>query len=438
MPNGNETRQKTGALADIATDEDKLFRDGYVKGIASFIEQCATPMTIAIQGDWGTGKTSLMKLIEAELQAEAESSEDDTSETVEYRKDVIGVTTLDVWQEFSADPQANLSEILLGKMVSKLSGVDLGAARGISGFASALSEVMNEAVRAQSADKAGAEGEDESPFGFMLSWLFGENDDARKKPEDETTSVEDVEAFRETFIDALQQRAEEMDKSDDSRFVVFIDGLDHISPEATVDLMERVKNNLDCPRCVFVLSVDEKTVFDGVRKKFGDKVDARRAKLFFDRIVQVPFRIPSSAYNLDSYIKNLLEGNEKLAGEFAAVIDILLKEPSLRSIKRCLNTMYLYLSVFGGSEESQDNSLAMLLAAVVLQVESPKGFDVVAECAEDDEEHFAENLKAALESANVDDGVQWALLPALWQGEEGSKVDAAKRSSFLSWVQKLR
>ena len=65
MTNENEAQQAAPALADVATSEDKLFHDGYVKGISKFIKECATPMTIAIQGDWGTGKTSLINLIDA-------------------------------------------------------------------------------------------------------------------------------------------------------------------------------------------------------------------------------------------------------------------------------------------------------------------------------------------------------------------------------------
>ena len=35
----------------------------YITGLCSFITDCNTPMTIAIQGDWGSGKTSMMQMI---------------------------------------------------------------------------------------------------------------------------------------------------------------------------------------------------------------------------------------------------------------------------------------------------------------------------------------------------------------------------------------
>lgn len=39
----------------------------HIEALVAFISQCNTPMTIAIQGDWGTGKTSMMNLIRSRL-----------------------------------------------------------------------------------------------------------------------------------------------------------------------------------------------------------------------------------------------------------------------------------------------------------------------------------------------------------------------------------
>ncbi|MDO4400961.1 MAG: P-loop NTPase fold protein [Coriobacteriia bacterium] len=428
MSNESETLQKTKSLADVATDEDKLFHDGYVNGIAGFIKGCATPMTIAIQGDWGTGKTSLTKLVEAKLRSEDESAECENPHAGKYDKDIIGVATVDVWQHYSVNPNADLLDALLNEMISKLSGIDLAAVKGVSEFAIAVSQLI-----ALDDDSAGAQ--DKSLFDSILSWLAGPGDEKKtKQPQQETVSADDVREFQDSFIDTLEKLAEKNGKSETSRFVVFVDGLDHIKSEAAVTLMEQIKTYLDCPRCVFVLSVDEKTVFDGVTKKLGDDVDEARKKLIFDKLVQVPFRIPSSAYNLDKYVKDLMEGREGLSGDFAAVIDILLKNPTLRCIKRCLNTMYLYLSVFGGMDNIEDDSLVMLLAAVILQVESPQSIDAIARRAE---ECSDENLDATLESLEFDNRINWSMLPALWKDKESGAVNAEKRDMFLSWIRDL-
>lgn len=43
--------------------DDNLHISNYIEGLSDFIRTCATPMTIALQGDWGTGKTSFMNLV---------------------------------------------------------------------------------------------------------------------------------------------------------------------------------------------------------------------------------------------------------------------------------------------------------------------------------------------------------------------------------------
>jgi len=281
--------------------------------------------------------------------------------------------------------------------------------------------------------KKNSEGED-AAFAFLLD----SDDDSKSKSEGDSEKDIDVNTLQSCFYEALREASEEYGKSEDARFVVFIDGLDHINPEVVVDLMEQIKNHLDCPQCVFVYAVDEKIVYEGIKKKLGDKVDEGRKRKLFERFVQVPLHIPANAYNLNKLIKDLLRDKPELTGEFVEVINTLTNDPTPRNIERYVNTTNLYRSVFGGSEGVEDSSLSMLFAAVILEVESAQGFDAVADCARGDEAHFAENLKAKLGSLNLGDGINWTMLPALWHGGEGVDGDAAKRSAFLFWVLKLR
>ena len=151
----------------------------------------------------------------------------------------------------------------------------------------------------------------------------------------------------------------------------------------------------------------------------------------------MPLRIPASTYNLDTYIKSLLKDENELSGDLARVVSALLDEPTPVSIKRYINTVYLYRNIFGGTEDAGPGSLAMLLAAVILGIESADGFDAVASCAHGDKAHFDEELAVALDSLGTDGGVDWNMLPTLWQGGEGA-ADEANRSAFISWIRKLR
>ena len=436
MADENGTLSTSQGLADVAADEDRLFRDGYVKGIAEFIKGCATPMTIAIQGDWGAGKTSLINLIDMELRAKPESPQDYDPDVWRYCSDIIGVAIVDVWQQSIANPKADLLEVILGEIVRKLGGADPSEMEKVSNFALATAQLLSTATDDEGNNAKGAK--DASPFSILIATLFGGEEEKKDKSNGNYITVEDIETFHSNLDEALREAADENDKSKNSRFVVFIDGLDHINTEVAVDVMEHIKAFMDCPRCVFVYAIDEKTVYDGIRKKLGDKTDERRKKLFFDKIIQVPLRIPTSAYNLERYVEDLMGGDKEHSSECAEVLRILLSNPTPLSIKRYINTMYLYKNSFGGSESAQVDSLAMLLAAVILEVENEQGFNAVAKCARGDEAQLAENLKAALGSLDLNDGINRAKLPALWGETEGAAGDAAKRKAFLSWVRKLK
>lgn len=50
--------------------KDLLQIQDYLDGLKEFICTCQTPFSIAVQGDWGTGKTSVLNYIKTELESE--------------------------------------------------------------------------------------------------------------------------------------------------------------------------------------------------------------------------------------------------------------------------------------------------------------------------------------------------------------------------------
>jgi ABC-type lipoprotein export system ATPase subunit len=53
----------------VTINEDLFNIEKYIQGLSRFILECNTPMTIAIQGDWGSGKTSFMNMIKGETKS---------------------------------------------------------------------------------------------------------------------------------------------------------------------------------------------------------------------------------------------------------------------------------------------------------------------------------------------------------------------------------
>ncbi|MDR0604631.1 MAG: hypothetical protein LBG80_10050, partial [Bacteroidales bacterium] len=48
-------------------EKDKLGIGQYEAGLRHFIEHANMPTTIALQGEWGSGKTSLMNMLKSNL-----------------------------------------------------------------------------------------------------------------------------------------------------------------------------------------------------------------------------------------------------------------------------------------------------------------------------------------------------------------------------------
>ncbi len=63
MPND----AKTYILDDQWTDKDALDFTPYVETLADIIQTGNTPLTIGVFGTWGSGKTSLMKMVKNQL-----------------------------------------------------------------------------------------------------------------------------------------------------------------------------------------------------------------------------------------------------------------------------------------------------------------------------------------------------------------------------------
>lgn len=213
----------------------------------------------------------------------------------------------------------------------------------------------------------------------------------------------------ENYKEAFEQVVNRVIPSDDgSKLVIMIDDLDRVRPSRALELLEAVKIFLDVPRCVFVLAVDYSVIKQGVREKLGTDTENVYGKSYFDKIIQVPFNMPVSAYQIDRYVMSLLgwkyEGNyyaknddygakqyfltiyraqslgEDEAKFFTNIVRVT-TGPNPRSIKRIINYAFLLKTVY---EKNRKNSTFDIQAAKILfslaalQLEWPEIFSLIA------------------------------------------------------------
>lgn len=262
-------------------NQDTLEIKHYLESLAAFTLKCETPLTISIQGEWGTGKTSAMNIIKEALEVE-------------------GVPTVwfNTWQfsQFSMQdylPVSMLSSLVdalgnpkelkgaLEKVWSACAGAGKVAAKGVSMFA--MEKVVG---------------------GAVTGMVFGPDKESPAVEHSPLTLADDIRRLKENLAIGVRKR---LDSCESSRLVVFIDDLDRLEPKRAVELLEVLKNFLDVPGCVFILAVDHSVVEQGIKAKFGlDRID-RKGRSFFDKIIQLSFNLPVAQYNTQRYVKELIE-----------------------------------------------------------------------------------------------------------------------------------
>lgn len=307
----------------------------YVEGLSNFILNCDTPMTISIQGDWGSGKTSMMSMIREKIDLHIQSIWFNTWQFSQFKlQDELAITML-----YSLLSELDYNKDNIKKIFSFLGGA-VKMATGI----------VTEKI-------AGG-------------YLAGEITDAMSNNSYEYT--EEIKKLKEQFQEAINSKIK---SGRGDRIVIFIDDLDRLQPGKAVELLEVLKIFLDCENCVYVLAVDYAVVTQGIKEKFGDFVDEQKGKSFFDKIIQLPFKMPVAQYDITKYVANMLvnmgvDFNNKTVDDYVELISLSIG-CNPRSIKRLFNT-YLLLNIILKKKllkQLQINMHKILFAVICMQME---------------------------------------------------------------------
>ena len=269
----------------------------YARGLEHFICTCETPMTMGIQGEWGSGKTSLMRLIETRLTPSPGSKATD-------RQAQVMTFWFETWQYGAVGHADQLGLLLMRDLASRLLGQlkeDDASYRYLQDMKSFLQRAAP-AVAAGAISTATAGVVDGGTLvGSLSPGGGGATQDMRR-------------SFGKLVAHALKRAKKE-------RLIVFIDDLDRIPPRLAVRLLEVLKNFMDVPQCIFVVACDYDVVREGVTElmgldgRAGDHKVRQKVDAFFHKIFQVPFHMPTGSYSVNSlferYVrKKLLDEND--------------------------------------------------------------------------------------------------------------------------------
>lgn len=408
----------SGSFSDSPTHDDKFSIENYINGLSNFITECETPLTIAIQGDWGTGKTSIMYQVEKRLNPEKQDKK-------------IQTIFFNTWQYSQFDMGNNLAVALITDLINELNVEDSKKKQFFKKAKGALSkglEYVNLDFGILNGEKLTEKFQD-------LIIGFGERTD-------------DIKHLKENLQDIINDAVE---VNDYDRIVIFIDDLDRLVPEKAVELLEVLKLFLDCEHCVFVLAIDYNVVVRGAKNKYGKDLDDEKGKAFFEKIIQVPFTVPVANYDLQNFIRNSLEkldfkfneknGDKSIIETVTQLIRYTIGN-NPRSINRLFNSVSLLMYINNGDKVDHDEKL-MILAMVCFQLRFEEAYNYLLtaynnspEDSDDIESYLIDLLENSFEL--LDDDVDYnSLVSVLGKFTFKDKKDRDDFTNFYISLKKL-
>lgn len=339
----------TRILNDRHDVHDKLDFVDFRSILKEIVLNADTPLTLGIYGTWGTGKTSLMRMLMEDI------ARHPSMRTVWFnawkfdREDSL-------WRAFllrvidSLRPRLDSSTLLTEQemsesqriMVEELDRLEEALYRTVEwkelgqwtvDWGKAATNTTKLAAQLAFAFVPGA-----APFAKALE--KAQELLAEGKPVDELEETigafkRHVKEYRREHLRALEQFELEFGSlvhkyviGRQGRLVVFIDDLDRCLPEKAIEILEAIKLFLDVEGCVFVIGMDPEIVDRGVKMKYSQhhfrapemapqiievgfpsvEQSVINGEAYLEKMVQVPFRLPTLSFSsVVEYIDQLVE-----------------------------------------------------------------------------------------------------------------------------------
>lgn len=280
-------------ISDQETATDMLQYEAIAKTVVKLIERTpGIPITIGVHGDWGAGKSSVLKMAQAALE-EKEGVlcvwfNGWAFEGFEDAKTVVLETIIEelkrarpTSQKVKDAAKKLLKRVDWLKAAKKAGGLAFTVATGLPTF-SQLGDLIGAAKTALGKSAKELTRQDIEGFADETTGIF--------KDAEEDSVPAHIHAFRKEFIELLEA-------AEIKQLVVMVDDLDRCLPSTAIGTLEAIRLFLFVERTAFVIGADEMMIEYAVRDHFPDLPPSAGpvsyARNYLEKLIQVPFRIPS-------------------------------------------------------------------------------------------------------------------------------------------------
>lgn len=311
--------------SDIETDQDFLnFRVMASLAGQMIVDAAGKPLSIGISGGWGVGKSSMVKLVAADLEAR-------TSEKLVF-------LTFNAWlYQGHDDAKAALMEEIARVLLKHADGNKSAIQRikelgsridffrlGRYGAEAAATYAMG-GVPAGAITRGVERIWEHLTDGEITEEDLTEAKDFAKEHKDEAKALIRPKQERETppqAIHAFREHFKKILAELDVTLVVFVDDLDRCLPSTVIGTLEAMRLFLFMDRTAFVIAADDKMIKEAVRIHFKEaRLDDDLVVSYFDKLIQVPLRVPPLGVNeVRAYLLLLFAENADIPPETKAKV----------------------------------------------------------------------------------------------------------------------
>lgn len=334
---------------------DALERKPVVEFLSGLIGRIDGPFVLALDSPWGTGKTTLIQMLEAVLKEQDFSCVYFNAWKVDYVTDplVALVSSIDCLEMGTPDSNASFR----GRLKKVRSVTSLIAKRGVIAAAKAITVGaldLEEEVEAAIAELSG-----------------GSVSDIVESFQRECTLLDKFHSELESAIGQLPAAGKK------PTLIFFVDEIDRCRPTFAIELLERIKHLFDVPNIIFVLSLDKQQLEASIGAVYGQNIKAAE---YLRRFIDLEYAIPAA--KTKKFIESLFQRfglNEIFApraqfGElaydrqhfiefFAALAEA--AELSLRAQERCITRLRVVMD-----QTPQDHYLQPVLVALLIALKA--------------------------------------------------------------------
>lgn len=249
-------------------ETDLLERKRTGQALSNLVDRIDDPLVIALDGNWGTGKSHFLK-----RWVGAHSLENGSSATTvyfdafenDYLNDPLPALVSALTDRLPEGNEGKIKKVKAAayKLVKPLARIGLAVAT--SGATEALNSMGDAAVEAAS---------QEGVASLEKYWK-------------EETGRRNAMIELKNAIEALAALSDEQDTG--SSLVFVIDELDRCRPDYALEVLEVIKHFFSVPHVHFILGVNLRALENSVRARYGEKVDGNA---YLKKFIQVTLKLP--------------------------------------------------------------------------------------------------------------------------------------------------